>query len=184
MPYQMNKSMKEPLGFAKGYITIFQGDTFPYSSWFRSNKGRYSSLFGWYIDSNTPIPDDIPEDLTPTRLNWTDIIITDDILKSEEEIRAIVDKLLYPEPEGEWVGEIGERISIFLTVKKVINMGGYYGESYLHIMEDDFFNTFIWITSSKKLSEGSVYCIRGTVKERKIYRGRRQNILSRCTIIN
>lgn len=181
MPYQ---STKDSIGFVKGYITIFQGETYPYSGWFRTNHGKYSQVFGWYFPSDVEVPDDIPDTLFPVVLNWKEIAVCEDVLKSDEEVREIVDSLLYPEIEGEWVGRVGERVNVFLTIKKVITLGSYYGDSYMHIMKDDGGNTYLWTTTSKKLTEGQEYCIRGTIKDLKIYRGKRQNILSNCRLIN
>lgn len=183
MGYINNIKQKGQLGFAKGYITIFQGETYTYADWFRVNCARYSPLFGWYFTSENELPDDIPEVLTPIKLTWDSITLFNGAtLKSEEEIKKVVDSLLYPTAEGEFVGEIGERIHIFLTVEKVIAMNSYYGDSYFHIMTDDFHNYFTWTTTARKLEEGHIYCIAGTVKDHKIYRGHKQTQLSRCVL--
>ena len=55
------KPQKEVLGFTKGYITIFKGDTYSELDWFRASIARYARWWGWYIISTEEIPEDLPE---------------------------------------------------------------------------------------------------------------------------
>ena len=81
------------------------------------------------------------------------------------------------------MGEVGERLELWLTIKKTVQMEGYYGYSTMHIMEDEDENIFVWTTNSKHLEEGAYVHMKGTVKDHKTYRNKAQTILTRCSII-
>ena len=183
MANKRTRPYKDVLGFENGFVTIFKGDTYQHLDWFRLSVARYNKLWGWYITSADEIPEDIPADLTPIRLQWEEI--TDDlgVLKTEKEIMAYIDTILYPNPVGEFVGSLGERIEVYLTVAKAIHLDDDYGGGkVMHIFLDDLNNTYIWTTAAKSLAEGQTYKIRGTVKDHSIYKGVRQTILTRCML--
>ena len=178
------KPQKETLGFSKGYITIFRGDTARYQEWLISSVCRHTRWWGWYVASCDEIPADLPKDLIPVRLDW-DPMSSDgeNLIKNEDKIREYVESVQFGESNSEFIGTIKERLSLTLTVKKVLVLENNYGYSIMHTFEDEKGNVFIWTTSVKTLQKEKVYKLRGTVKEHKIYRGVKQTILTRCTNI-
>ena len=87
------------------------------------------------------------------------------------------------ESVSEYVGEIGDREIFELTIQKAIGLDGMYGHSTMHIMEDTVGNVFVWNTASKTLEVGKTYKMKGTVKDHREYRGVKQTVLTRCTLI-
>ena len=175
-----SKSQKEVLGFTKGYITIFKGDTYAEIDWFRASIARYTRWWGWYIISTEEIPADLPAGITPIRLPWESVGQDNGELKPESLIKEAVEALIYEESESEYVGSIGERLELYLTVEKVIELDNNYGHSQMHLMRDDCGNLFVWTTASKSWPAGSEHHIRGTVKDHRTYKNERQTVLSRC----
>ena len=176
---------KDVLGFSKGYITIFKGDTYPVLEWFQSvPECRYHNFWGWYIVSEDEVPAVIPAGIEPVKLKWEDVAIVDeDCLKSETLVRQAVDALIYEPSNSIWQGSIGERMDRLLTVKKaVVNDDGYYGPSTFYLMEDEEGNQYCWTTSANQLEIGETYELRGTVKAFSKYKGTEQTILTRCNI--
>ena len=104
-------------------------------------------------------------------------------LLPEEQIRIAVDSLLYEPTSSKYVGSIGDRLELTLTVQRVIDLDGFYGPSHMHVMIDADENVFVWTTASKKWETGQTYHIRGTVKEHRTYRNVQQTCLTRCTEI-
>lgn len=178
------RTQKEVLGFEKGYITIFKGDTYAELDWFHSSPARYATVWGWYIVSTDEIPDDIPENLEMVRLPWTAVGTESGELKSEAEVKKAVESYMYDASPSEYVGSIGERLTLTLTVTAARAIEGYYGQSIAHTMEDECGNVFVWITSAKNWPVGSVKTIKGTVKEFKEFRNTKQTVLTRCTEVN
>jgi hypothetical protein len=174
------KPRKVVLGFEKGYVTIFKGDTFANLDWFRSSCARYNKICGWFIPSELEIPEDMPKDLVPIKLDWDLIAVDENTLKPDAVVREVVDGLLYESDGSEYVGEIGERIEKDFTIVRVLPQEGNYGSSTLHMMKDEDGNIYLWNTAARTLSEGETYRMKGTVKDHKIYRNSKETILTRC----
>lgn len=173
-------SEKEKMGFAAGYITIFKGNTYPYKDWFKDNGARFNKTFNWFFASDVEWPEDeVPEDLEPLQIPW-EAVSKDNHALPESEMRAYVESLMYEPSNSEYVGNVGERIEVALTVTKAIIINGYYGTSCMHIMEDENGNVFIWNTTSKNYPEGKEIILRGTIKDHREYKGTKQTILTRC----
>ena len=179
------KSQKEVLGFTNGFITIFKGNTYEDKEYFQMSTARYSRLWGWYFISTDELPEDIPEDVTPVTLPWEMVGNSNEELKTEPEVIAAVESLIYDPDISEYQGKVGERLEFFLTVEKAIELNSFYGQSILYTMRDNNQNVFIWITSSKTihLEENNIYHLRGTVKEHKKYKNQKQTVLSRCALV-
>ena len=175
------KTSKECLGFTKGYITIFKGDTYAKIDWFRASIARYARWWGWYIVSTEEVPADLPEGIEPIRLSWESVGQDNGELKPEHLIQEAVEALIYEESNSEHVGSIGERLDLNITIERIIELDNDYGHSTMFLMRDNAENLFVWTTSSaKNWSVGSQYHIRGTVKDHRKYKGEKQTILNRC----
>ena len=176
------KSLKEVLGFTKGYITIFSGDTYAALEWFRMSIARFHKLFGWYIVSTDELPQDIPTCVEPKQLLWTKVAKDDNTLLPDSAVLAAVNELIYPPSTSQFVGKEGDRIERTLAVKRTIPLEGDYSPSTMHIMVDEEGNEFVWITSARTLEQGMIYNVRGTIKAHKVYQNTRQNYLTRCYV--
>ena len=180
-PYQ---SPQLALGFEKGYITIFKGNTRNLTYWFTSKNARYSKIFGgWYFPSSEILPSVLPEGIEPIRINWTDIS-NNGKLKPETEINDIINSHLFDPSTSTYKGVIGQKQTFILTVIKAIPVDTRFGSSTIHTMVDKDNNEFVWTTGSKTLVVGNKYKVTGTIKEHKKYRNVKQTILTRCVVEN
>ena len=181
---EMIKPLKEVLGFDEGYVTICKGDTYQHLDWFKESDFRFSRYFGWYLCSTYELPADLPTDLTPVQLRWEEVAVPDGTaLKTETAIKEAVEALMFDPSPSQFVGAIGERINARLTVIKAAPVESYYGRSTFHVFEDENQNVYIWSTSAKSLTEGETYTIRGTLKDHQIYKNCKQNVLTRCAVV-
>jgi hypothetical protein len=115
------------------------------------------------------------------QLSWDSIGNEDGTLKPDEQIKNVVDSLIYDEGNSSYVGSVGDRLELAVTITRVIALEGNYGTSNMYIMKDADENIFVWTTStSKNWKEGEIKNIRGTVKAHKKYKNENQNILTRC----
>ena len=174
------KPQKEVLGFTKGYITIFKGDTYAEIDWFRASIARYTRWWGWYIISTEEIPEDLPAGIEPIQLPWELVGQEDGNLKPEHLVKEAVESIIYEESDSEFQGSIGERLDLYLIVERVIELDNNFGRSSMHLMRDDCGNLYVWTTSSKTWAAGSEHHIRGTVKDHRTYKNERQTVLNRC----
>ena len=123
----------------------------------------------------------MPADLKPVKLPWEAVGSEDGkLFENEQNIKKAVEALIYEESNSEFVGEIGERLELYLIVERVIDLNDGYGNPIMHLMRDDDGNLYVWTTASKSWEVGSDHHIRGTVKDHRTYRNEKQTILSRC----
>jgi hypothetical protein len=183
-PMKKIRSTKEVLGFSKGYITIFKGDTYSVLEWFQQSVARYHNFWGWYIVSEDEVPEIIPAGVTPIQLKWEDVAFADeDQLRPESQIKEHIDSLMYEPSPSKWQGSIGDRITRYLTVTKVAELpDGYYGPSTFYLFEDEEENEYTWTTAARKLELGETYEVVGTVKALSKYKGKEQTVLTRCRV--
>jgi len=174
------RPLKEVLGFEKGYITIFKGNTYEDRDYFKLNAARYHKLWGWYFISTDELPTDIPEDVTPIRLNWEDISTDDNTLKNDAAITAAVESLIYEPDNSEYQGEVGDKLELVVVVEKAVDLDGYFGRSRMHIFRDYDGNCYVWTTSARNWEPQTEHHIIGTVKDHKLYKGTKQTVLTRC----
>lgn len=182
-PMKKIRPLKEVLGFTKGYITIFKGNTYSLLEWFQESTARYHKFWGWYFASEEELPE-IPAGITPIQLKWEDVAFADeDQLRPESQIKEHIDSLMYDPSPSKWQGEVGDRIDRTLTVIKVTPLeDGYYGPSTFFLFRDEYENEYCWTTGSKSLDLNATYEVRGTIKALQKYKGKEQTVLTRCRI--
>ena len=184
-PASYKKStQKEALGFENGVITIFKGDTYAALEWFQKSPARYTRLWGWYFISTEELPTELPRGVKPIKLPWELVGNEDGSLKSEDFVTQVVESFQYDTTPSEYQGSVGQRLTLELVVSRIINLENAFGTSTMFIMYDNDSNCFIWTTSTaKSWEEGDIVNIRGTVKEHRVYRGEKQTVLTRCSIV-
>ena len=182
-PMKKIRPLKEVLGFTKGYITIFKGDTYSLLEWFQESTARYHKMWGWYFISEEELPE-IPAGVTPIQLKWEDVAFADeDQLRPESQIKEHIDSLMYDPSPSKWQGEVGDRIDRTLTVTKITPLAdGYYGPSTFFLFKDEYDNEYCWTTGSKSLELNATYEVRGTIKALQKYKGKEQTVLTRCRV--
>jgi hypothetical protein len=81
-----------------------------------------------------------------------------------------------------WVGEVGKRMTLTLTVVKTITLDGNYGTTTLHLMRDVDNNSYVWNSSGETFGMNETVVMKATIKRHDTYgkTGEKQTILSRC----
>ena len=170
---------KEALGFDAGYITLIVGKTSLVRDWLTESGAKYHKIFGWYFPSTDPLPEIIPEGIKLIPLGW-EKVSTNQYLKPDAELDELMNEILYGTSASDFVGKIGDRITITLLVKKIVEFDSKYGKTRVHRMTDEHDNTYTWITNAKSLVEGQYYQITATIKAHEVYHGEKQTLLTRC----
>jgi hypothetical protein len=98
---------------------------------------------------------------------------------------------------SEFIGKIGDKIEIELTLKKRIayetNYTYYGGTSYIYIFEDNKGNTYKWNSSNFlekivnseciAINENDSLKLKGSIKAHEEYKEQKQTVLTRCKIV-
>lgn len=97
-----------------------------------------------------------------------------------------------PVSSSEYVGEVGEKVTLDLTYTNSYSYESAYGGGFFHLFTDSSGNVFKWSTTKGMrmgfnisheddvLDRGSVVRLTGTVKGHEEYRGVKQTMLTRC----
>lgn len=85
-------------------------------------------------------------------------------------------------PVSQYQGSIKDKITVTLTVNKVITFNNQFGMSQLYLMTDANGNVFTWSTNNSCLNETETVNLIGTVKNHVDYKGVKQTVLTRCKI--
>ncbi len=82
-----------------------------------------------------------------------------------------------------YVGIVGQRGRFALHVEDVKTCESDFGTSYLHSMVDSEGNVYKWFSSSTTLEANTDYILNGTIKKHDEWKGLKQNMLSRCEVV-
>jgi hypothetical protein len=182
---EVNANYKIKAGFEHGHIVAVVGNTFPIKDSLKEMGAKFGYGFGWYFVGGTIISTDII--FETLQINWEDVsVLKGDyvVLKDEAVIKQFITEKTFKPSASTYQGTIGERMVMNLTIKSVYELGGRFGDTFMHSMEDENGNVFIWTTASKNLPVGNTFKMRVTIKDHKEYKGVLQTILTRCTIMN
>ena len=183
---QPAKSRRDILGFGeKGFIWLFKGKTpnatYENLNFFRDSPCRYTRVWGWYLPSDIEMPDPIPVDVEPVKLEWADVSLEDQLIP-DDQIVKVVEGLLYDAGTSEYVGKVGDRVEFDCTCTRASITQGAYGLSYFYVFTSDDGNVYTWGTSARSLEEGHRYHIRGTIRDHITFRNNKQTVLKNCRV--
>lgn len=104
------------------------------------------------------------------------------IRQKERELKRQQEKA---EISNEFVGEVGDRIEVTVTIKSIRYIEGMYGTTTLYTLLGSDGHLYKWFSSNAALGEtvnDTVYQIKGTVKKHDEYRGTKSTVLTRCKV--
>ena len=175
-----NKNMLAQHGFKDVYAYAVVGNTYDMKEELKAHGAKFSYELLWVCPEE---PTWLPTDRY-VRICAADIFeLKDDVLMLKDSASDYI-KSLQPK-SGEYLGNVGQRITVTVIVTKVLEfsheyMRGWPTTTYKYIMKTTDGNTVTWQTSSVYWQEGHECTIIGTVKEHAEYNGVRQTVLTRC----
>ena len=182
---------RNAFGFGEeGYIFLVHGNNERIKEWredLPEHTVWYNEIFGWFIPATREYDGlEFPSDIRFIKLDWETIRNKEDKenleMISHDEVRKIVEGLIYEPSKSEYQGEVNTWLEKEVTITKNITLDSNYGESHMHIMEDADENVYVWTTASKNIEEGKKIILRMKVKEHKEYKGVKQTIVYYCKV--
>lgn len=85
---------------------------------------------------------------------------------------------------SEYVGAVGDKIEVRVTVEKVVETAGDFGAINVVTFRDDRGNALVWMTGAAAGKPGDDVTLCGTVKRHAEFRGERQTHLTRCKTLD
>lgn len=132
------------------------------------------------LEDDLKVDHPVVKDIADRFSNWCNL--------SDKQV-ALVRKLAAesrrPARVSQHVGRIGERITLTVTVDKIIPCEGMMGRlSYLHVMTDSDGNALKWFGSRHLCGVGETMTVKATVKDHDSYNGIAQTSLLRVNDVN
>lgn len=167
-----------------GHTFIVLGNTYDIKDSIREAGGKYSNVIGWHFTEavkgfNTAMitKDECLEQTEAGYLTWKDTDIIRALLRSKQLVEATVD--------SNFVGKVGDKLNLDLTLKKSFNFESTFGTQYIHKFVDTDGNIFVWKTSNSlyEIKELDTCSMLGTVKEHSEYNGEKQTVMTRCKVL-
>lgn len=175
------KTQKIVLGFKEGYITLLYNPSHIEDFYFKSIGASKTKFWDWYIKSDKPMPE-LPPEVIPIKLYWADVGNENETLKPDNEVYAATRRALkgVASANEEQVLDVGDAITVSVSVVKVIDGENSFGSSYFHVMKDEGGNTYTWRTNARRLIEGHNYRLSGKIKGFENYEGEIQTQIYYC----
>ena len=179
----------ERLGFKDCKTYCVCGDTYEIKDELKAAGAKFSRELGWHFSE--PVTgyaciEIAADDVISDELDWW---YGKPCFKFAENAAEIV-KAKMPKKEicSEYVGNIGDKVSVDLTLKRAYSYETSFGYRtqtvYINSFEDEDGNVYVWKTQSWLGEEGKTYWVSGTIKDHSEYKGIKQNILTRCKIVD
>ena len=185
---------RNAFGFGEaGFITLYKGDAARISEFFKNftidevghRAAWYNTIFHWYTPSKMDVPE-LPEDIEAVTLDWDEVRDESDpeglAMKDNDFVTTYVNGLISIPSKSEYQGTVGEWIVRKVVVTKNIALSSRYGESHMHILEDEDGNVYVWTTGSKNYEVDKVLDLKMKVKEHKDYNGTKQTVVWYCKL--
>lgn len=181
---ETNKQKMEDLGFHKGTIHMVLGDIFSLRKELKEAGAKHISGVGYYF---TDKPDKYPT----AELNVEELVAYTDygavyVCSPEFTKDYIKSVRLANEYQSQYVGKIGDKLELDLTVMVSIELEGMYGYTYINKMQDEKGNIFMWKTQKNLeayADDDKKIKLKGTVKDHTEYREEKQTVLTRCKVV-
>lgn len=167
-------------GFHGEFAYAVVGNTYDLKDELKAHGAKFSYDLLWICPEE---PTWLPADRY-VRISAADVFeLRDDMVMLKDNATEFI-KSLQPK-SGEFIGNIGQRITVTATVAKRLECSSEYVKgwpttTYKYIMNTADGNTVVWQTGSVYWQEGRECTITGTVKDHTEYNGVRQTVLTRC----
>ena len=197
-----NIEFLEKKGFsADGKAYIIMGDTYSIKEQLKEQGCRFNYVMGWYSDHDLDGYDTVEmnvEDIYE-KSNFGEYIewFKDGVREAIDEAKG---QYAESNDETEYVGEIGKRIELELTLMGVcsyeVPSHSYYREAdtmLVYKFEDENGNALVWKTGTglRAVNEDGYYIhfakgdkikVKATVKDHKVYKNKKQTVISRVKV--
>ena len=162
------------------YLVI--GNTYPIKDELKAEGYKFSKELKWH----GPAAVDVPEGCFIEKIHWSDVYDWNDEageMWRTEKGNNFLSEIFSKNSEGEYLGEIGERLrNIPVVFEKMVTFEGNYGLAHIYKFKAEGAQLSWFTECIKDLEEGEQYVLSGTVKKQEVYGNIKTTYLSRCII--
>lgn len=170
----------EKNGFNEDGITyVVVGDTYEIKDALKAMGAKFNEFIKWHLPFD-------PEGYTTVEMSVEECFHEEAtgllIWKSVSDLTALIEKKApaIPVPETNYIGNVGDKITLELTQVACFMFDSKYGISYINKFKDTDGNIVIWKTGRRVANDGEKVTLKGTIKEHNEFRTEKQTVLTRC----
>lgn len=165
-----------------GYTYLIYGNTYPIKDELKSAGCKFSQELKWH----GPAAVDVPEDCYVEKIHWSDVYSwNEDALDMwrTEEGNEFLNGIFASHTEGEYIGEVGERLrNMPAVLERRTECDGKFGWSIMYQFNVSGAQC-VWFTQKElDLEEGAECMLTGTVKKQNTYGNVKTTYLNRCIV--
>lgn len=171
-----------------GYTYIILGNSFSIKDQLKEAGFRYSGILKrWMKGEPTGIPQDYKGEII--KLHSSSLVEYSawgegHFLSEAKKIVDDMEKELIPEEPSEWIGEVGKRMTLTVSLVRVHSFQNYYGISNVYNFKDEAGNEITWFSKvDLQKDAGDVFKLAATVKDHSEYNGKKQTIITRARLV-
>ena len=158
----MDFNARHAFGFGDlGFITIYKGNPTSLEECAETHHEsfRRNLTFGYYTPSRLNLCD-LPSNVMPVKLYWSDVMDHDERMKPHEEVMKIVAETV--------------------KVREKKSKESHFGTKHAYTLEDATGNTYVWETGSRDFTSGKTISLKMKVKEHKEIGGEKVTVVWYC----
>lgn len=173
----MNKTKED---FKNSYITLLQGDTYAVRKWLKEHGAKYNPIYNWYFPHDVKVPEHLPTEIIPVRFGVENMLDENGGLITDKGLlQIIVDTFRYPKSPSEWVGKVGDTMTLILKYKDCRSIATQFGVTNVYTFEDVNQNIFkSWTSRALPVEKDQWYKMTARIKDHSIYRNEKQTMIS------
>ena len=178
----MDFNARHTFGFGDlGFITIYKGNMASLEECAEThhNSFRRNLTFGYYTPSRLNLCD-LPNDVIPIKLYWSDVMAHDDRMKPHEEVAKIVASLIGNKTDSKYQGEVNEWLQKEVTIREKKTKESHFGTKHTYTFADAENNLYVWETGAKDYTIDQTISLKMKVKEHKKINGNEITVVWYC----
>jgi hypothetical protein len=104
-------------------------------------------------------------------------------LESVESCFAVIDRLEAARANSQHIGAVGDKVTLTITVERIIVLETMYGTNYITIARDEQGNAITYKGRTDIGNKGDTNTIKAAVKEHTVYNGVKQTVIQRPKLL-
>jgi hypothetical protein len=120
-------------------------------------------------------------DMALNLANWGNL--TDRQLEAVESCFAVIDRVEAARANSQHIGAVGDKVTLTITVERVIVLESQFGTNYITIARDEQGNAVTYKGRTDIGGKGDTNTVKASVKEHTVYNGIKQTVIQRPKLL-